>query len=120
METPLQIVFREVSHSAALEALIREKVGKLGHIFPRLVRCHLTVGQPHRHHAQGNQFHVRIALYVPGAELVVNREGNEDAYAALNEAFDVARRQLEEHARKERSEVKHPASDPSTAVSRNR
>lgn len=73
METPVQIVFHEVAHSLAIESLIRDKAGKLETIFPRLMRCHVSIEQPHRHKQQGNPFNVRIALHVPGGELVVNR-----------------------------------------------
>jgi ribosomal subunit interface protein len=107
METPVQIVFHEVTHSTALESLIREKAAKLETIFPRLMRCHVSIGQPHRHKQQGNPFNVRITLHVPGGELAVNRDQHEDVYVALNDAFDAVRRQLEEHAQKTRREVKH-------------
>jgi len=106
METPVQIVFHEVAHSAALENLIREKAAKLANVFPRLMRCRVSIEQPHRHQ-QGNPFSVRIALHVPGGELVVNRDHHEDVYVALRDAFDAARRQIEDHAQKMRGEVKH-------------
>ena len=108
METPVQIVFHEVAHSPALESLIREKAGKLETIFPRLMRCHVSIEQPHRHKQQGNPFNVRVTLHVPGGELVVNRDHHEDLYVALRDAFDAVRRQLEEHAQKVRRAVKHP------------
>jgi ribosome-associated translation inhibitor RaiA len=44
---------------------------------------------------------VRIDLKVPGKEIVVNRDHDEDIYVALRDAFDVARRQLEDHARRQ-------------------
>jgi ribosomal subunit interface protein len=115
METPVQIVFHEVAHSLALESLIREKAARLGVIFPRLMRCHVSIEQPHRHKQQGNPFNVRIALHVPGGELVVNRDHHEDVYVALRDAFDAVRRQLEEHAKKVRRAVKHHANRPPAA-----
>ena len=107
MQTPVQIVFHKVAHSEALENLIREKTRKLEVIFPRLMRCHVSIDQPHRHKEQGEPFNVRITLHVPGGELVVNRDQHEDVYVALNDAFDAVRRQLEEHAQRMRREVKH-------------
>ena len=102
METPVQIVFQEVAHSQAIESLIREKAGKLESIFPRLIRCHVSIGQPHRHHHEGKLFNVRIAPHVPGGQLVVNRDQHEDVGVAVRDAFDAARGQFEEHARKVR------------------
>jgi ribosomal subunit interface protein len=107
MQTPVQIVFHKVAHSEALENLVREKTRKLEVIFPRLMRCHVSIDQPHRHKQQGEPFNVRITLHVPGGELAVSRDRHEDVYAALNDAFDAARRQLEEHAQRMRREVKH-------------
>ena len=107
MQTPVQIVFHKVGHSEALEHLIREKARRLEVIFPRLMRCHVSIDQPHRHKQQGEPFNVRITLHVPGGELAVNRDQHEDVYVALNDAFDAVRRQLEEHAQRARREVKH-------------
>lgn len=112
MQVPVQIVFHEVQHSEALENDIREKARKLEAFHPHLMRCHVSVEQPHRHKHQGKLFNVRVALHVPGGEIVVNRDEHEDVYVALRDAFDAARRQLEEHARKARGEVKRHADRP--------
>ena len=64
-----------------------------------------TPVQTHRHKQQGRPFNVRIALHVPGGELVVNRDRHADVYVALRDAFDAGRRQLEGHAQKMRREV---------------
>ncbi|HEX4984641.1 MAG TPA: HPF/RaiA family ribosome-associated protein [Burkholderiales bacterium] len=106
MQTPVQIVLHEFAHSPALEALIREKAGKLSGVFPRLSRCHIAVEQPHRHDSQGRLFNVRLTLHVPGNEIVVNRHLQEDAQVAVREAFEAARRELEEHAGKVRRDMK--------------
>jgi ribosome-associated translation inhibitor RaiA len=45
-------------------------------------------------------FDVHIDMTVPGSEIVVNRVANEDVYVAVRDAFDAAKRQLEDHARK--------------------
>lgn len=97
---PVQIVFHEVNHSDALENQIREKVRKLHSLHPDLLRCHVSVEQPHRHKHQGNLFSVRVALHVPGEEIVVNCDAHEDVYVALRDSFDAARRQIEGGARK--------------------
>jgi len=107
METPVQIVFHEVAHSDSLEQLIREKAARLGAIFPRLMRCHVSIERSHHNQRQGNPFNVRIRLHVPGGELVVNRDCHEDVHVAMRDAFDAARRQIEEYAQKMRREVKH-------------
>ena len=106
MPVPVQIVFHEIDHSEALESHIREKTRKLESFHPKLMSCHVSVEQPHRHKHQGKLFNVRISLHVPGGELVVNRDQHQDVYVALRDAFDAARRQLEDNARKLRGDVK--------------
>jgi len=112
MKVPIQIVFHEVQHSVALETRIREKVHKLESFHPNLMRCHVSVEQPHRHKHQGKLFNVRIALHLPGSEIVVNRDANEDVYVALRDSFGAARRKLEDQARKTRGDVKQHAGRP--------
>ncbi|HEY6024273.1 MAG TPA: cold shock domain-containing protein, partial [Pseudolabrys sp.] len=45
-------------------------------------------------------------LRVPGHEVVVDRDHDEDIYVALRDAFNAAARQLEEVARTQRGDVK--------------
>ena len=116
MQVPLQITVRDVRHSEALEARIREKAAKLDQFHPRIMSCRVTVEELHRHHSQGRHFQVRVDVRVPGREIVANRDHAEDPYVALREAFDAAKRQLEELARAQRGELKaQPAAPPEEA-----
>lgn len=110
MQTPLQITFRDVPHSDAMEAHIREKAAKLESLFSPIMACHVKVELPHKHKHQGRNFCVSLDMRVPGAELVVNHHRHEDAYVALRDAFDAAKRQLEDHHHKVRVAVKHQQS----------
>ena len=106
MAIPLRISFHQIPSSAALEDHIREKVQSLEQLHPNLTRCNVTIEQPHHHKNQGNAFNVRIDLYVPGDEIVVNRDSDEDPYVALRDAFEAARRKVVKHAQKKRGDVK--------------
>ena len=106
MPIPLNITFHGMASSEALENHIHEKVQALGQLHPNLTRCNVTIEMPHHHKHQGNTFNVRIDLYVPGNEIVVNRDAHEDAYVALRQAFNAARRQVMLHAKKKRGDVK--------------
>ncbi len=112
MQVPVQIVFDNVKHSEALEREILKNARKLEAAHPRLMRCHVSVEQPHRHQQRDNLFNVRLALHLPGDEIVVNRDAHEDVYVTLRDAFGAARRQLEDHARKARGDVKQHAGRP--------
>ena len=106
MQIPLQITIRDVEHSEALETHIRGKVEKLEEFFKSIISCRVVVEMPHKHHQQGKQYNVRIDIGVPGSEIVVNRDHAEDIYVALRDAFDAAKRRLEDYARKIRGDVK--------------
>jgi ribosomal subunit interface protein len=106
MQTPLQITIRDMEHSDALETHIRDKVAKLEEFSSHITSCRVVVEIPHKHQHQGKQFNVRIDIGVPGSEIVVNRDHAEDVYVALRDAFDAAKRRLEDYARKIRGDVK--------------
>lgn len=106
MLTPLQITIRDVDHSEALDTHIRDKVKKLEEFFDHIMSCRVVVEMPHKHQHQGKQFNVRIDIGVPGSEIVVNRDHAESVYVALRDAFDAAKRRLEDYARKIRGDVK--------------
>jgi ribosome-associated translation inhibitor RaiA len=114
MRLPLQITFRNLDKSEALAQRIRARVEELDSRYPRLVSCRVMVEAPHRHHHKGALFHVRIELGVPGRELVISSDVKEakehhDPYVAVRDAFDAARRRLDEFARRQRGETKsHP------------
>ncbi len=106
MNTPLQITFRDIEHSDAIETHIREKAEKLETFFEPIMSCRVVVEMPHQHKHQGKSFNVRIDIGVPGSEIVVNRDRHEDVYVALRDAFDAARRQLDDYSRRLRRETK--------------
>ncbi|MFV8836163.1 HPF/RaiA family ribosome-associated protein [Aquisalimonas sp. APHAB1-3] len=112
MQKPVQITFRNMDSSPALEARIRRRVGKLERHFEPIMSCQVAVEARHRHHHRGNVYHVRIAVTVPGAELVASRDperdhAHEDPYVAFRDALRALIRQLEDHARRVRQDVKH-------------
>ena len=106
MQIPLQITFRGVPHSDAVAAYIRERSKKLELFHDRITSCHVTVEEPGKHRQQGRQFQVRVDVRVPGKEIVTNLHHHQDVYVALRDAFDSARRQLEDVARQQRGDVK--------------
>jgi ribosomal subunit interface protein len=106
MQLPLQIIFRDLPRSDAIETAIREKAEKLDQFYDRITSCRVTAGLIQKHKHQGKLFNIRVDLTVPGAEIVVNRDRAEDVYVAIRDAFDHARRKLEDHVRKVRGDTK--------------
>jgi ribosomal subunit interface protein len=111
VQTPIQITFRGLGPSSAIEDYVRRRASKLETFHHRITGCKVTVEAPNLHHKQGRQYRVRIDLVVPKAELVVGRtpdEGSshEDVYAAIDDAFDDAGRVLQDHIERQRGYTK--------------
>jgi len=130
MRLPVQITWRDMAPSTAVGTKIREEAAKLEEFYGRITSCRVTVEIPRRYQNGKYQFHVRIDLIVPGAEIVVNHEptlhsslqrlgGEEraksrelsaphkDVYVAIRDAFKVARRELQEYSHRQNVAVKH-------------
>ncbi len=123
MQLPLQITFRHMEPSEHIENLIRERAERLDRFAPDIMSCRVVVEPAGKHHQHGNMYEVRIDLTLPGEEIVVNREPSEHVEykkieVAIRDAFDVARRQLEDYVRRRRKEVKTPHIPPHGRVIR--
>lgn len=121
MQIPLQVTFRDMEASEAVEAIIREKAEKLEQ-FADIMSCRVVVEMINKHQHNGILYKVTIDLTVPGAELVVSRDhgkdhSHEDVYVALRDSFDAARRQLQDHRRISRKKVKSHEVPPHGQVS---
>lgn len=103
---PVQITVCDLPNSQTLEDHIHKKAQKLTHYYHHInsIRIVITIPQKHKH--QGKLYCVRIDLTVPGKELVVNRQKDQDLYVAIRDAFNALIRQLEAYARKRRGDVK--------------
>ena len=122
---PVQISIRHMTVSPAIEEEIRSRAAWLESFYPGIVGCRVLLEVPHRHRRRGRPLHVRIELSLPGEDVIVNHEptldptrqsafhksneldgGHKDAHVTIHEAFDVARRRLEDVARRQRGDVK--------------
>ncbi|MHC4106515.1 MAG: HPF/RaiA family ribosome-associated protein [Planctomycetota bacterium] len=111
MQVPVEVTFRDMPVSDAVEAACWDEAAKLERYYDRITSCRIVVAESHRRQQKGNLFEIRIDLEVPGRALVVNRgpsahHRDEDIYVAIREAFDSARRQLEDYVRRQRAQVK--------------
>ena len=118
MEIPLQLKVRDMTLKEETENKIRNRVQKLGKVFDRITHCRVVVEAPHRHHKKGRLCQVSIYLTVPGNELVIKREPNTDLRVAIRDAFDVARRRLEDYSQRLRGDVKNHDGEPEATVSK--
>lgn len=119
---PVQITFRNMAVVPELEEEVRSRAAWLDSFYPRIVGCRVLLQTPHRH--RHRPLHIRIELSLPGEDVIVDHEpaqettarsprvhndrgsNHPDALAAIREAFDMARRRLEDAARRQRGDIK--------------
>jgi cold shock CspA family protein/ribosome-associated translation inhibitor RaiA len=111
MQLPLQISFRHMEPSEDIEAVIRKKAARLNGFVDHIMSCRVVVEPAAKHHLRGNLYQVRLDITLRGGEIAVTREPSEhvefkDIAVAIRDAFDSARRQLQDYVRRHRQEVK--------------
>jgi len=105
---PLQLTFDGLAQSESIESEIRERVAWLEQYYPRITGCRVLVKVPHRHQRGGRPFHILIDISVPGAGPIIvshrppPQDAPQDVGTAIHQAFDAARRQLQDVAREQR------------------
>jgi cold shock CspA family protein len=133
---PLQITFHQTEVIPDIEELIRAEAAKLERYYPRLMGCRVKVDRESGRH-DGNVWNVRMDLTVPGGEIAVQsgpspggtarrtaqvsirkgmevRREQQILHRAVRDAFQAARRQLQDFARKQRGDTKR-TEEPQTA-----
>lgn len=109
--TPVEITFRSMEPSPAVEDTVRTWVQRLAHSFKHILRCAVVIEQPHQHSHQGKTFQVHVYVTIPERTIAVTRDpgidhAHEDVYVAISDAFRAARRILQDESQIRRGEVK--------------
>ena len=99
MQIPMQITFRDIEQSDAVETRVREQAEKLEEFYSRMTSCRVVVSSPHRQHHKGTLYAVSLDITVPGGEIVVNTEKRDDlapveVYVDIRHSFNDAKRTL--------------------------
>jgi len=97
--------------SPELEADVLARARKLERFYDRITSCNVVLTGPPARHRHGGAIDVRIDLQVPGRTIVVGRESPDDprhtnAKLAVRDAFKAVRRELQDHVRRARGQVK--------------
>jgi len=134
------IRFRGIQPGDGLEDEIRRRLARLRQYYPAIVGCRVLLRLSDRHHQVGGRFEVQLDLSVPGRRHVlvshvanprksarhqeqeryrkadeVDRE-RRIAMVAVRDAFEVARRRLQDFGREQRGDVKVRAEIPQGRV----
>lgn len=104
-KVPLQVTYRGMTRSEALEEKIAERVEKLTKTGERILDAHISVeaSQPHN---KGHVFAVHAVVRTPHGEVVVSNDkdrhgDHDDAYLAVRDAMDALHRRILEMHKKD-------------------
>jgi cold shock CspA family protein len=122
-QIPLQITFKGVDRSQAVEAAIRQRAARLERFSQQISRFHVVVDMPHQHRHRGNHYAIRIDITTPSGEVQVKRDpslddSHKDFQSVLRDAFDAAARHLENDAQRSQAEVLEREQPPTARVTR--
>lgn len=110
MLKPVDIRFRHMSPSPAITQRVLSEISELEQLCGELTSCRVTIELPHRHHRQGNKFHVLVDAHAAGLAIIAANTHDddpafEDAHVAVSAQFAVIRRRLREAVLRRRT---HP------------
>lgn len=99
------ITFNNATPSDAVRQRAEHLLGKLEQLFPSIMRGTMVIEGRHKHHHQGNLYHIALRIHLPGGEVVVTHDpernhAHEDIYVAMRDACEAARKQLSTFVRK--------------------
>src|SRR5665647_3579088 len=123
-ETLVEIEFKEMVASPAVQDMVAEHVKKLERLYGRITACRVVVKGPGNRHKTGGLYDVNIRLALPdGLEVDIGRtpkedERHSDLPFAINDAFKRAGRRLQDSARRMEGMVKSHEGQPVGTVVR--
>ncbi|HHP7231403.1 MAG TPA: HPF/RaiA family ribosome-associated protein [Xenococcaceae cyanobacterium] len=125
MQIPPEITYRNIDKTAALDALIQEKIAKLEKFCDYINSCRVIVEKAHEHPNSGSPYKVSIDLTIPhGRELAVNYNPDVGKQyppleAVIRDAFEAARRQVVGLTKEQKGERKfHPEQEVSAVITK--
>jgi ribosomal subunit interface protein len=102
MKPVVDVVYRDLDSSAALNELILKKLNKLNRFTDQIMHSRVVLDTPHQHKSKGKQFRASIELDVKGHPLAVTRD-DESIHVAVRDAFLNAERKIKELVSRQRS-----------------
>ncbi|MDG0815954.1 HPF/RaiA family ribosome-associated protein [Bdellovibrio svalbardensis] len=107
----LKIQFLGFPESEAVSAAVWDYVEHLEKLCDQIMSCHVVINRPPQKSHQGGIYHIKIRLHMRGANIIIDKEpgknhAHEDVYVALRDAFDAAKRKVEDFMRIRSGRVK--------------
>ena len=121
MQVPLQIKFRHMERSAAIEDRVRDRCHKLQRFAEHVIRCRIIIDAPHKHQGKTGLYQASIEITLPDQETgssfhAEQQHAHENVDVAIREVFEAARRQLEDYVRQRRAYMKIQDAKPHSQI----
>ncbi|KTD72789.1 HPF/RaiA family ribosome-associated protein [Legionella tucsonensis] len=103
----VQIIFRSVSYSSAIECHIHKRYNKLKRIYRKISHCRVVIDREENHRNKGKIFSVIINMTLRGKELS-SRKQNQNLYITLRDCFAAIEKLLEKQFKRKATSKRYP------------
>ena len=101
MKPAVDVVYRDLESSAALNETISKKLEKLNRFTDQIIHSRVVLDTPHNHKHKGKQFRASIELDIKGHPIAITQD-NESIHLAVRDAFNTAERKVKQITAKQR------------------
>lgn len=102
MKPAVNVVYRDLESSAALNAIIDKKIEKLARYSDGILSSRVVIDIPHNHKHKGKLFRASLEIDMKGNPLAVHCD-DESVHVAVRDAFSSAERTLKKTVGRKRS-----------------
>jgi ribosomal subunit interface protein len=102
MKPAVDVIYRDLDASAALNEIIHKKVEKLSRFTDQIIHSRVVLDTPHNHKHKGKQYRASIELEVKGHPIAITQD-DESIHLAVKSAFLSAERKIKQLAAKQRN-----------------
>ncbi len=102
MKSAVDVVYRDLDSSAALNDIIVKKLEKLNRYTDQIVHSRVVLDVPHNHKHKGKQFRASIELDIKGHPVAITQD-DESIHVAVRDAFSSAERKVKQLADRQRN-----------------
>lgn len=102
MKPVVDVIYRDLDASAALNEIITKKIEKLSRFNDQILHSRIVLDAPHNSKHKGKQYRAVIELELKGRPIAVTQD-DESIHVAVRDAFLSAERKIKQFSAKQRS-----------------
>jgi len=96
MRQSIDIVYRGIDNSAALNHTISQKLDKLQRYTDHIIHGRLVIETPHKQRSKGKQYRVTAELQINGDAITVSHDDGGSIHVAVRDAFKAVERKIKQ------------------------